>query len=153
MRFLLDANLINARQQDPAVNELERLREQGRADLEFTEMAYMEAATGSDKRACKAAEYTWSGATNQFGQEDIWREAIAKAVFPGQTLTANQQNDVENLLIAKLTNAIFVTRDGASRKQPRGILGSRTSLEELGIRVARPEEALALAHVALREEE
>lgn len=144
MLFLLDANLINARQEDTAVNELERLCEQGHADLEFAEIAYMEASKGSDKRACKAAEYTWSGATKQFESKNFWREAISEAVFPGQTLTVNQRNDVENLLVAKLTNAIFVSRDGASRRQPRGILGSREQLKKLGVQVVSPEEAVSL---------
>lgn len=144
MRFLLDANLINARQEDATVNELERLGEQGRANLEFAEVAYKEASKGSDKRACKADKYTWSGATKQFGGESFWREAISEAIFSALVLTVNQRNDVENLLVAKLTNAIFVTRDGASRRQPRGILGSREQLKELGIQVMSPEEAVSL---------
>ncbi len=127
------------------MNELENFFQKGNIELEFTESAYNEASKGSDQRADKAAEYTWCGATNQFGGEDYWRKVIAQAVFPGQGLTSNQKNDVENLLVAKLTDAIFITRDGASRRQPRGILGSRTQLEELGIKVMNPEEALNLA--------
>jgi hypothetical protein len=40
-------------------------------------------------------------------------------------------------------HAILVTEDGASRHQPRGILGSRSALEPLGISVLTSEEAVA----------
>ena len=63
----------------------------------------------------------------------------------------SQQNDVEILLTAKLSGAILVTTDGASKTQPRGILGSKKELEALGIKVVAPSEAVTIAN-ASREE-
>lgn len=148
LHFLLDANAVNARQEDQALNELENLGERGCINLEFTETSYAEAEFRSIKRSHKLEKYTWIGVTNQLGFENEWRESISKIVFPGkifQKLSTNERNDVEIILTAKMMGATLVTNNGNSRSQPRGILGSKNELAELGIQVVSPKEALILA--------
>lgn len=145
MLFLLDANAVNARQLDAALNELEQLAQTGRIELEYTEVTYDEASHGCGKRAEKAAGLTWSGVVEGSGFPAMWRQEIAEAVFPQGVQSKSQYNDVTALVTAKLSGGIFVTSDGASKGQPRGILGSRQTLAALGITVVTPTEALALA--------
>jgi hypothetical protein len=150
MLFLLDANAVNARQRDPALNELEQMAQAGQIELEYTQITFEEASRGCDKRAEKAAEYTWSGVVEESEFPAMWRDAIARTVFPGGTLSSSQRNDVTALVTAKLTGAVFVTNDGASSRQPRGILGSKHELAALGVTVVTPAEAVALAKAPMQ---
>ena len=136
--FHLDANAVNARKRDPYLNELDRLASVGIIELEYSEVAYNEAARGDGIRKRKAEELTWSVLPNQPDLEDTWRKLIADDTFPNGIITDSQRNDVEILLTAKLAGAILVTTDGNSKSQPRGILGSKYSLEALGIEVVIP---------------
>ncbi|MBK6980145.1 MAG: hypothetical protein IPH30_00440 [Betaproteobacteria bacterium] len=145
MLFFLDANAVNARQRDSALNELERMAQAGLIEVQYTEVTFAEASHGCGKRSEKAAEFEWAGVVEESGFPAQWREAIEKAVFPGGVQSTSQQNDVTALVTAKLAGAFFVTTDGASKTQPRGILGSRCDLSELGIDVLTPIEAVALA--------
>ena len=70
------------------------------------------------------------------------RGDIARIVFPNGVETTPQVNDVEVLLTAFVCRAILVTSDGASKTQPRGILGSKADLAKIGVRVMTPSEAL-----------
>ena len=141
----LDANAVNARQRNPALNELERLASIGVVELDYSEVAYDEASQGEGIRKAKAEQHTWSGLSHQPEWESSWRVQIKSATFPHGSLSKSQQNDIEILLTAKLAGAILVTTDGGSKTQPRGILGSKRELEALGIQVVTPEEAVALA--------
>lgn len=142
--FHLDANAVNARQCDPSLNQLERLAGLGIVELEYSETSYCEASDGSVRREEKAQLCTWAGLSHQPEFEESWRIEIAKAVFPNGVLSMSQRNDVEILLTTKLAGAILVTTDGASKRQPRGILGSKRELDALGIKVVTPSEAVGL---------
>lgn len=146
--FHLDANAVNARQNDPYLTELERLATIGAVELEYSEVAYGEAEHGNGMRKAKAERLTWTGLSHQPDLEDSWRTLISDATFPNGAITASQRNDVEILLTAKIAGAILVTADGASKSQPRGILGSKMELDALGIKVVTPAEAVSLANVA-----
>ena len=74
--------------------------------------------------------------------EEQKRVDIARIVFPNGVKTISQENDVKILLTAFLCRAILVTSDGASKSQPRGILGSKANLAKIGVRVMTPNEAL-----------
>ena len=145
MLFHLDANAVNAKQRDPDLMELERLEIVGIVSLQYSEVAYSEARHGSSLRAKKVELHTWAGLSKSPEFTADWREKIANAVFPNLTLSASQENDVEILMTAKMAGAILVTNDGASKGQPKGILGSKRELEGLGIQVVTPSEAVALA--------
>jgi hypothetical protein len=149
--FHLDANAVNARQQDPYLNELERLSFSGIIELEYSEIAYTEAEHGNGIRKEKAEQHTWSGLSNQPDLETPWRIQIAEATFPNGIITSSQRNDVEILLTAKLAGAILVTTDGDSKSQPRGLLGGRDALQALGIRVVTPAEAVSYVYAAARD--
>lgn len=141
--FHLDANAVNARQNDPALNALEALAASGAVELEYSEIAYQEASYNSAVRANKAETCIWAGLTGNPAFESEWRSAIERAVFPSGVQSQPQRNDIEMLLTAKIAGAILVTTDGASRRQPRGILGSKRELAALGIEVLTPIEAVA----------
>ena len=145
MLFFLDANAVNAKQRDSALNELERMAQAGLIELQYTQVTFAEASHGCGKRAEKAAELTWAGVVEESGFPAQWRQTIEKIVFPGGVRSQSQENDVTALVTAKLAGAFFVTTDGASNTQPRGILGSKRELAELGIAVLTPAEAVALA--------
>ena len=143
--FHLDANAVNARRMNCDLNELELLAETGVIDIQFSETANMEASAGSKLRSDKVDEYTWAGLTADASLEDEWRRKIQVAVFPFGVHSDSQRNDIEVLLTAKLAGAVLVTTDGASKTQPRGILGSSGELAALGIKVLSPQDALAFA--------
>lgn len=143
--FHLDANAVNAKQLNRDLNELERFASLGIVELEYSEVAYDEAANDKGIREAKAELHTWAGLSQQPEFEAAWRKLIANATFPNGVQSASQKNDVEVLLTAKMAGAILVTSDGASKSQPRGILGSKQELEALGIKVVTPSEAVALA--------
>jgi hypothetical protein len=141
----LDANAVNAQQADDSLNELERLAALGKVDLAYSEIAYIEAGHGSSARQAKTENYTWAGLSGQPEFEVSWRAKIQEAIFPLGVNTDSDRNDVEVVLTAKIAGAILVTRDGNSKTQPRGILGSRTELAALGITVLTFSEAVTYA--------
>lgn len=145
MLFHLDANAVNARQADDSLNELERLAALGKVDLEYSEIAYVEAGHGNSTRQAKTENYTWARLSGQPELEVDWRTKIEKAIFPLGANTDSDRNDIEVVLTAKIAGAILVTRDGNSKTQPRGILGSRVELAALGIMVLTFSEAVTYA--------
>ncbi len=79
---------------------------------------------------------------------------ISEITFPKGIKTRNDRIDVEAIFVAKMWGAIFVTNDGDSKTQPRGVLGSRDRLHrEIGVQVMRPEEAVEIIkrRIALRD--
>lgn len=145
MLFFLDANAVNARQSDDALNQLEQMAVAGLIDIQYTEVTYKEASHGGGKRADKAANFTWTGVVEEANLHELWYLSVEKAVFPNGVQTQSQKNDVMALVTAKIADAFFVTADGASNTQPKGILGSKHELADLGIIVLTPSEAVALA--------
>jgi hypothetical protein len=141
----LDANAVNALQRDESLNELECLAALGEVDLEYSEIAYNEAGHGSSFRQAKTENYTWAGLSGQPELEADWRAKIEKAIFPLGAKTDSDRNDVEVVLTVKIAGAVLVTRDGNSKTQRRGILGSRAELAALGVMVLTFSEAVTYA--------
>ena len=141
----LDANAVNARQRDNSLNELESLAALGVVELDYCEIAYNEAGHGSSLRQAKTENYTWAGLSGQSALEADWRAKIEKVIFPLGAKTDSDRNDVEVVLTAKIAGAVLVTRDGNSKTQPRGILGSRAELVALGVTVLTFSEAVTYA--------
>jgi hypothetical protein len=140
--FHFDANAVNARQANPDLNRLEDLARSGAVRIDYSRTAYDEASAGCVLRAQKADEHIWMELSGQPEFEEHKRAAIARVVFPDGVKTTSQKNDVEILLTAFMCRAILVTSDGASKTQPRGILGSKADLAKIGVRVMTPNEAL-----------
>ena len=145
MLIHLDANAVNARQAGDSLNELERLAALEKVDLMYSKIAYIEAGHGSSARHAKTENYTWANLSRQPELEVDWRAKIEKAIFPLSVNTDSDRNDVEIVLTAKIAGAVLVTRDGDSKTQPRGILGSRVELAALGIMVLTFSEAVTYA--------
>lgn len=146
--FLLDANACNANQRIDELNDLERMAREDRIDLSYTETTWDEAQFGSSKRTQKSGDFPFVGLPADCHNAQLqqpWRDAIAAIVFPAGARTDNQRRDVEALLTVKMSGGIFVTGDGGSKSQPRGILGSKVQLAEIGIEVLSFSEALARA--------
>jgi hypothetical protein len=146
--YLLDANACNARQSIPALNELERLAEEGLIQLCYTYVTWDEAQRGSVMRRIKVDDFFYLGLAsddeNKLIQEQ-WRKKIENIVFPFHEKSESQRADIEALLIVKMAGGCFVTRDGGSTTQPGGILGHRDKLALLGIEVVGFDEALRRA--------
>jgi len=148
--FHLDANRVNSMAKDAGVNRLERWHEEGVIFLEYSVEAYSEAESGSDSRRNKVDEYTWIEAVDNIGDEADRLRQIAKIVFPNGTQSPNQRNDVRILYTAWKAGAVLVTEDGDSKTQPRGILGSKSELAKIGIRVLSTAEAVSEIEAHLR---
>jgi hypothetical protein len=144
--FLLDANACNSRQRIDELTELERLGREGVIELQYTESTWDEARRGSEQRDEKVANFIFTGLPADSAHEGPWCEAITRVLFPDGSLNENRKRDVEALLTAKMSGGVFVTRDGASKSQPRGILGSKAELATLGIEVVSFTEALRIAN-------
>jgi hypothetical protein len=73
------------------------------------------------------------------------RKKFSGIVFPDGVRTENERVDVEAIFVAKIWCAVLITNDGASKRQPRGILGSKEQLHrEVGVQVMRPEDAVEI---------
>jgi len=143
--FLLDANACNSRQRIDELTELERLGREGVIELQYTETTWDEARRGSEPRDEKVAKFLFTGLPADSAHQGPWREAITRVLFPDGSLNESRKHDVEALLTAKMSGGVFVTRDGASKSQPRGILGSKDELAMLGIEVVNFTQALRIA--------
>jgi hypothetical protein len=139
-KVMLDANTINARQADADLNQIEAWRASGAILQLMAEPAYEEARAGGDsKRESKADKQLLGISHHDSTEQHIWN-AIESAVFPGGATSAGERNDVEIVFQAAAWGYVLVTNDGASRRQPRGILGARDDLATLGVTVMKPRE-------------
>ena len=139
--YLLDTNCINARQNDPALNEIETLHEKGKILLIMPRPAYDEASFGSEARQEKTEDYCFVGTVDNERFKVI--HTIEHILFPNGAKTDNQKKDIEILEVARQTRTTLITMDGASKSQPGGMLGHRDELAKFGIKILRPAEALA----------
>ena len=152
VKFMIDTNAINARQRDPALNQLEAWRASGAIALLMPDHAFKEAVAGGDAaREAKASRQVRTNSA-RISQEQKCRYAeIERAIFPNGVMSQNQRNDVEIVYQAADWRYILVTNDGASQSQPRGILGARAELARLDVTVMRPQEAVEHIRKRIRE--
>jgi hypothetical protein len=142
--FFLDTNRINARNKCDHMNELEHLASQGLCDLLMPKIAWEEAEAGNNMdRKDKTWEYYFIGLTHTDSQK-FWYKKIENIVFPNCATNQKEINDIWILVTARKINYPLVTNDGDSKAQPRGILGNRERLREIGVSVLRDYEAVAL---------
>ena len=140
----IDANRVNARTALPNMNQLEKWRDDEVILMQMSRTAQEEAtAGGSAARSQKAHSYIFTLTGNLIDAE--WRRvgAIERVLFPNGALTPNEKNDVDVVFNAGKYGAILVTADGASKRQPGGILGNRAGLAALGVQVMTDDEAVA----------
>lgn len=139
-KVMLDANAINARQANDSLNQIEAWRASGAVRQLMPEPAYIEALAGGDSRRIEKASKQVRGISHHGADEQRAWNAIERAIFPSGAKSEGERNDVEIVFQAAAWHHVLVTSDGQSRRQPRGILGSRARLTELGVTVMRPEE-------------
>lgn len=138
-KVMIDANAINARQADTALNQIETWRASGTVRHLMSDPAYDEARMGSAVRRAKSDRQLIGISHRGAAEAEVWR-AVEKAIFPRGASTPSQRNDVEIVFQAHAWGYVLVTNDGDSRRQPRGILGAADALAELGVVVVRPGE-------------
>jgi hypothetical protein len=152
LSFHVDTSRINARTALLNMNQLEKWWNDGVVLLSMSRTAQEEAAAGgSSARAQKARSYIFTLTGNLVHAEPRQIDAIAQLLFPNGIADQNEQNDVEVVFNAGKYGAILVTADGASKRQPGGILGNRAGLAALGIEVMTDEQAVLLVRQKILE--
>lgn len=145
LRFAIDTNCINALQKDAALNQIERWVDDGVIDLLLPEAAFDEVIRAGSpwRRKANRAIVSEDRALTEGEHGEL--KDIESIVFPDGCKTANDRIDVRIVFNANKYGGILITTDGASRRQPRGILGSADALRDrFSLRVVRPDEAVQL---------
>ena len=130
--FHIDTNLINARGLLCTMNQIEKWANDEIILINISGVSYREALAGNNAQRTKKTRTYLHTLTDE--NSDItckrYRE-IVNAIFPQSAKNQNQHNDVRVIFEAAHWNAILVTRDGASKNQPGGILGNRDKLRDI----------------------
>jgi hypothetical protein len=137
----IDANLINARQKLPDVNQLEKWCDDGIIQMNMSSTARIEARAGNNPSRIRKADGKIHTLTPPADAGDPLYQQIEAAIFPDGAKNENQQNDVKIVAEAAKYGAILVTGDGGSKTQPGGILGNRDKLKGR-LKILSPEEAV-----------
>ena len=124
------------------MNQLEAWHKAGVIQIEMAQPAQDEAARGDSDRARKARGYVYNEKLAGTSREQESLREIEAILFPSGASGPSERNDVEIVFIARKYDCILVTGDGGSRTQPRGILGSRQELLQLGVEVLSNEDAV-----------
>ena len=150
--YHIDTNRINARQKLQTMNILEKWANDEVIEICMSEVAMNEASTGSSShRAHKAMSHIFS-CTPSSTQKDFNRwQAIEQTIFPDGCINQNQKNDAEIVFNADKYGVTLITDDGASNRQPGGILGAQSKLRQMGITVLRDSEAITEIESAIQD--
>jgi len=127
----IDANLINARGQITQVNQLERWFEDGVILINMSSTAHVEAQAGNDHRRTRKVNQQIFTSTLPIQTNDPQFKKVELSLFPYGAQNENQRSDVRIVCEAAKYQAILVTGDGASKRQPGGILGNRDKLRDM----------------------
>jgi hypothetical protein len=142
--LMLDTNCINARGADADLNQIERWQADGVVHVIMSVHSSSEARAGRNAlRSAKALDYVYSYVGAGIDDEYSTKESIGNVLFPAGARTDAERNDIEIVFHALKYQAILVTNDGDSKRQPGGILGHRDMLARLGVTVMRPGEVVA----------
>lgn len=148
--FQIDANLINARQKLPEVNQLEKWANEDVILINMSSIARSETLAGNSELRAKKANTHIFTVSEPVNEGDPLYKQIELCLFPDGAKNENQKNDVLIVCEASKYQAILVTNDGASKSQPGGILGNRAKFEHL-VRVMSPKEATEFIAVRIQE--
>ena len=146
----IDANLINARQKLPTVNQLEKWFEDKVILINMSSTAHGEAKAGGNiQRTRKANQQIYTTTPSADISDPLYRK-IEVVIFPGGAQNDNQRNDVRIIFEAAKYAAILVTGDGGSKSQPGGIIGNRDRLKEI-VKILTPAEAVTFVREKIDE--
>lgn len=141
--FMLDANCINARQADSDLNRLEAWHKEQVISLVMADRSSKEAAVGDSVRKRKTYMYIQMITHITTPDERAMHRLIETILFPNGARSQREKNDALIVFNAKKYMHRLITRDGRSKKQPKGILGNAARLKaEIGLVVMRPDEAV-----------
>ena len=130
--FHIDTNMINARGNLDTMNQIEKWAEKELILLNMSGVSFKEAQSGGNLvRTKKALSYIFTMTDDSINPGDPLYRKIEEAIFPRGAKTKNECNDIKIIYDATHYQAILVTRDGGSRKQPGGILGNRNKLKDI----------------------
>jgi len=146
----IDANLINAHGQITQVNQLERWLEDGIILINMSSTAQIESQAGNDHRRTRKVNQQIFTATSPIQTNDPQFKKVELLLFPRGAQNENQRNDVRIVCEAAKYHAILVTGDGASKRQPGGILGNREKLRDI-VQIMSPNEAVEFVRKKIRE--
>jgi len=144
LKFVIDTCLVNTKAKNSHMNAFEKWERDGIITAYSTKGLWEETrgtpfykkATGRSSLHAKSCDES---------ENERLRQRIQEIVFPQGTKSPNDRVDVEAIRVSKVWGAIFVTNDGASRRQPGGILGARDRLhQEIGVQIMRAQEAAEL---------
>lgn len=150
--FHLDTNRINGSGRLEYVNIMEALHASGVVNLKHCETVDKEIMSErAPKRVAKTFNRMIPHALISTEDEHSKLQAIEAVLFPNGVSAGNEKNDVRICFTAMKYSAVLVTNDGASRSQPRGILGCKAELARLGVNVMRDYEAVSLIKKKIHE--
>lgn len=143
--FHIDTNRINSRSRLKYMNILEQWNEREVIYVAISEVAQKEAARSGDgdrteKTYTYAATETFANTPNEVKK----LRQIKDLLFPHGIKSRSEWNDVEVVFNAHKYEAILITDDGGSKRQPNGILGNTQKLRQLGIQALHDYEAVEL---------
>ena len=146
----IDTNLINSREQIHQVNQLERWFENDVILINMSSTAHIESKAGNDHRRTRKANQQISTVSPPIQTNDPQFNKIELLLFPSGAQNENQRNDVRIVCEAAKYQAILVTGDGSSRRQPGGILGNREKLRYF-VQIMSPDEAVDFVRKKIHE--
>jgi hypothetical protein len=130
--FHIDTNMINARGKLDTMNQIEKWAEKELILVNMSGVSFKEAQAGGNlARTKKALSHIFTMTDDNINPDDPLYRKIEESVFPRGAKTTNECNDIKIIYDAAHYQAILVTRDGGSRKQPGGILGNRDKLKDI----------------------
>ena len=143
--FHIDTNRINSKAQLKHMNILEHWHKLDIISIEMSLIAQEEATQGTNSlRTEKAYTYIFTETLASTRSEQEILIQLQDILFPHGVKSPNERNDVVIVFNAQKYDAILVTADGASKRQPNGILGNAEELRRLRIQVLRDHEAVEL---------
>lgn len=133
------------------MNKLEQWTEDDVIAMDISEVAQLEALAGDDlKRQSKACKYIAIETLANSSYEKALVHKIKTVLFAARACTRAEHSDVEIIFNSIKYEAILITQDGNSKRQPGGILGNRDKLKKLGANILTDEEAVRLVEDMIR---
>ncbi len=149
--FHIDTNMINARGKLESMNQVEKWAEDGVILVNMSGVSFKEAQAGKNiTRIKKALAQIFTLTDESINPSNEQYRKVEAILFPSGAQSENQQNDIKIVIEAIKFQAILITNDGGSRRQPGGILGNRQRLRQL-LRIMTDNEAVSFIRDKIKE--
>ncbi len=140
--FHIDTNLINARGNLDAMNQIEKWAHDEVILVHMSNVSFKEAQQGNNQtRTQKALSHIFTLISEPLDQNNPTYNLVSQTLFEGSPKGQYQINDIKIICDAIKWNAILITNDGGSKKQPSGILGNVHKLKDY-VKIMRDYEAV-----------